>query len=89
MYFGHKHVETGSNCSHELATFFKYHMPLNSDNLQIKKIRTVRTNSAMRERELKGTQRSDTASLFLTPLNDFKLFTSPLFRPLVPHHRKN
>ena len=28
MYFGHKHVETGPNCSHELATFFKYHMPL-------------------------------------------------------------
>ena len=28
MYFGHKHVETGPNCSHGLATFFKYHMPL-------------------------------------------------------------
>ena len=28
MYFGHKHVETGLNCSHELATFLKYHMPL-------------------------------------------------------------
>ena len=29
MYFGHKHVETGPNCSHELATFLKYHiMPL-------------------------------------------------------------
>ena len=29
MYFGHKHVEIGPNCSHELATFLKYHMPLN------------------------------------------------------------
>ena len=28
MYFGHKHVETGPNCSCELATFLKYHMPL-------------------------------------------------------------
>ena len=28
MYFGHKRVETGPNCSHELATFLKYHMPL-------------------------------------------------------------
>ena len=28
MYSGHKHVETGPNCSHELATFLKYHMTL-------------------------------------------------------------
>ena len=28
MNFGHKHVETGPNCSHELDTFLKYHMPL-------------------------------------------------------------
>ena len=28
MYFGHKHVETGENCSYEIATFLKYHMPL-------------------------------------------------------------
>ena len=28
MYFGHKHVKTRPNCSHKLATFFKYHMPL-------------------------------------------------------------
>ena len=28
MYFSHKRVETGPNCSHELATFLKYHMPL-------------------------------------------------------------
>ena len=28
MYFGHKHIETGQDCSHELATFLKYHMPL-------------------------------------------------------------
>ena len=29
MYFGHKNVETGSNCSHELATFLlKYQVPL-------------------------------------------------------------
>ena len=28
MYFGHKHVETVPNCSHELATFLKYHMSL-------------------------------------------------------------
>ena len=31
MYFGHKLVETGPNCSHELATFLKYHMPLRLD----------------------------------------------------------
>ena len=29
MYFGFKHVETGPSCSHKLATFLKYHMPLN------------------------------------------------------------
>ena len=28
MYFGHKHVETGPNYSHELSTFLKYHMPV-------------------------------------------------------------
>ena len=28
MYYGHKHVETGPNCLHELATFLKYHIPL-------------------------------------------------------------
>ena len=28
MYFAHKHVETRTNCSHKLATFLKYHMPL-------------------------------------------------------------
>ena len=28
MYFGHKHVESGPSCSHKLATFLKYHMPL-------------------------------------------------------------
>ena len=29
MYFGHKHVESGTNCSQEeLATFLKYHKPL-------------------------------------------------------------
>ena len=29
MYFGHKHVETGTNYSHKLASFLnKYHMPL-------------------------------------------------------------
>ena len=26
MYFVVKHVETGPSCSHELATFLKYHM---------------------------------------------------------------
>ena len=30
MYFGHKHVETGPNCSHELPTFLKYQMSLKS-----------------------------------------------------------
>ena len=29
MYFGRKRVETGPNCSHELANFLKYHMTLN------------------------------------------------------------
>ena len=28
MYFGHKDLKSGSNCSYELATFCKYHMPL-------------------------------------------------------------
>ena len=28
MYFGHKHVATGPNCSYELANSLKYHMPL-------------------------------------------------------------
>ena len=28
MYFGHKQVETGPSCSHELATFTTYHMLL-------------------------------------------------------------
>ena len=32
MYFGHKHVETGRNRLHELATFLKYHMPLMGKN---------------------------------------------------------
>ena len=30
MYLGHKHVKTRPSCSHELATFLKYHMPLRS-----------------------------------------------------------
>ena len=29
MYFGHKHLETGPNCGHKIATFLKYYMPLN------------------------------------------------------------
>ena len=29
IFFGHKYVETRPNCSYELATFLKYHMPLN------------------------------------------------------------
>ena len=28
IYFVHKYVETRPNCSHELTTFLKYHMPL-------------------------------------------------------------
>ena len=28
MYFGDKHVEIGLGCSHEPATFLKYHIPL-------------------------------------------------------------
>ena len=28
MYFWNKHVETGPNCSHELAVYLKCHMPL-------------------------------------------------------------
>ena len=28
LYFGHKYVKTGPNCSHEIDTFLKYHMPL-------------------------------------------------------------
>ena len=28
MFFGHKHVETGKNCSYEVATFLNYHVPL-------------------------------------------------------------
>ena len=33
MYLGHKNVEPGLNCSHELATFPKYHMPLRACTL--------------------------------------------------------
>ena len=28
MHFEHKYIETEPSCSHELATFLKYHMPL-------------------------------------------------------------
>ena len=28
----HKHVETGTSCSHELPIFCKYHMPVNQIN---------------------------------------------------------
>ena len=35
MYFGRKRVQTGPNCSNELATFLKYHMPSNRKQLQI------------------------------------------------------
>ena len=28
VFFGHKYVETGASCSHKLATFLKYYMPL-------------------------------------------------------------
>ena len=34
MYFRCKHVETGRSCSHELATFLKYHIPLKDVNLK-------------------------------------------------------
>ena len=37
MYFRHKHVETGSNCSHDLAIFFKHHMPL----ISVEKLKNV------------------------------------------------
>ena len=29
LYFRYKNVETGANCSHKIAAFLKYHMPLN------------------------------------------------------------
>ena len=38
MYFGHKYVESGPNCSHEFATFLKYHMPLRACTTSIKKL---------------------------------------------------
>ena len=38
--FGHKHVETGLNCSHELSIFLKYHMPLRYTSV----LRDDRTN---------------------------------------------
>ena len=28
MYLGCKHIENGLGCSHKLATFLNYHMPL-------------------------------------------------------------
>ena len=34
MYFGYKHVENGPNCSHELTTFLKYHIPGESIGLK-------------------------------------------------------
>ena len=33
MYFRHKHVGTAQNCSHEVATFLKYHMSLKGISL--------------------------------------------------------
>ena len=41
MYFGHKLVETGPNCSHELATFLKNQMTL---MLQKNMLFTLRQN---------------------------------------------
>ena len=35
MYFRHKHVEIEPSCSHELANFFKYQMPLITFSSQI------------------------------------------------------
>ena len=32
MYFEHKHVETGPNCSHKIATILKYHIPLSAES---------------------------------------------------------
>ena len=32
MYLGHKHVESGPNCSHELSTFLK---PLKSNKVSL------------------------------------------------------
>ena len=42
MYCGYKHVETGPNCSRELATFLKYHMPLVNCNFAKNKITVLR-----------------------------------------------
>ena len=36
MYFEHKYAESGLNCSHELATFLKYHMPLENIKTDVK-----------------------------------------------------
>ena len=44
MYFGHKHVETGPNCLHELATFVKYHMPLNLTKLSFYNLNSYQFN---------------------------------------------
>ena len=33
MFFGRKHVETDPSCSHKLAIFLKYRMPLKCLNL--------------------------------------------------------
>ena len=37
MYFRHKHVETGLNCSHEVSIFLKYHMSICQSYLKLKK----------------------------------------------------
>ena len=48
MYFRHKNVEIGPNCSHEIATFLKYHMPLNWFAMCTKRV-TYQTTTRLRK----------------------------------------
>ena len=34
--YGHKHIETGPDCSHELASFLKYYIPLKKTTYLLK-----------------------------------------------------
>ena len=53
MYFGPKHVETGSNYSHELVTFLQYHMPLRWEiNLEGPKNRFYRKQNMCRRKSV-------------------------------------
>ena len=57
MYFGHKHLETGPNCLHELAASLKYDMPLNYSKFQLDRVARY-TNDGVATYALRSSQSS-------------------------------